>query len=51
MIKKTNLEGLVFVKNKSYKDKRGYFKELLREKKIKKKISISSNVIFKKKCN
>ena len=46
MIKKTNLEGLVFVKNKSYKDKRGYFKELLIEKKLKKKISFFSNVFF-----
>ncbi len=37
MIKKTKFEGLLEVKNKSFKDSRGYFKELLREKNINKK--------------
>ena len=34
MIKKTKFKNLIFIKNISYKDKRGYFKELLREKKL-----------------
>ena len=37
MIKKSKLKDLVIIKNTSFKDKRGYFKELLREKKLKKK--------------
>ena len=37
MIKKTKFEGLLVVQNLSFKDKRGYFKELLLEKKLKKK--------------
>ena len=37
---------LIIVNNQSYKDKRGYFKEVLIEKKNKKKISISSNVVL-----
>ena len=37
MIKKTKLKDLFIIKNKSFKDKRGYFKEILREKEIKKK--------------
>ena len=37
MKKKTKLKDLFIIKNKSFKDKRGYFKEILREKEIKKK--------------
>ena len=37
MIKKTKFEGLLVDQNLSFKDKRGYFKELLLEKKLKKK--------------
>jgi len=37
MKKKTKLKDLFVIKNKSFKDKRGYFKEILREKEIKKK--------------
>jgi len=37
MKKKTRLKGLLIVKNKTFKDKRGYFKEILREKEIEKK--------------
>ena len=37
MIKKTKLKDLFIFKNKSFIDKRGYFKEILREKEIKKK--------------
>ena len=36
MITKTNFKDLFIVKNKSFKDKRGYFKELARENKISK---------------
>ncbi|MDC0200690.1 dTDP-4-dehydrorhamnose 3,5-epimerase family protein, partial [Candidatus Pelagibacter sp.] len=38
MIIKTNFKDLFILKNKSFKDKRGYFKELIKEKKIKKKL-------------
>ena len=37
MIKKTKFKDLILVNNKSYKDSRGYFKELLLEKNLKKK--------------
>ena len=36
-ITKTNFKNLIIIKNKLYKDKRGYFKELLRENEIRKK--------------
>ena len=35
MIKKTNFKDLFLLKNHPYKDKRGYFKELVKENKIK----------------
>jgi len=38
MIVKTKFKDLFIYKNKSFKDKRGYFKELFKEKKIKKKL-------------
>tara|TARA_Y100000746_G_C15189063_1_gene320578 strand:- start:7 stop:531 length:525 start_codon:yes stop_codon:yes gene_type:complete len=38
MIIKTNFKDLFIFKNKSFKDKRGYFKELIKEKKIKKRL-------------
>ena len=37
MISKTKFKGLIIIKNKPFKDKRGYFKELFREKEINKK--------------
>ncbi len=37
MKQKTNFKGLFLIKNKSFKDKRGYFKELIRENVINKK--------------
>ena len=37
MVKKTKFKDLVVFENKSYRDNRGYFKELIKEKKIKKK--------------
>ena len=41
MIKKTKFKDLFIFKNKSFKDNRGYFKELLKENKIKKKFLFS----------
>ena len=35
MIQKTKFKDLLLIKNNSYKDKRGYFKELIRENKLK----------------
>ena len=46
MIKKTKFKDLILVNNRSFKDKRGYFKELLLEKNLKKKISFFSYVFF-----
>lgn len=37
MIKKTKFKDLILVNNRSFKDNRGYFKELLLEKNLKKK--------------
>ncbi len=37
MIKKTKFKDLIIFENKTFKDKRGYFKEILKEKQIKKK--------------
>ena len=36
-VTKTSFKDLIIIKHKSYKDKRGYFKELLRENEIRKK--------------
>ncbi len=37
MIRKTKFKDLLIIKNKSFKDQRGYFKEIIRENIIKKK--------------
>ena len=37
MIKKSKFKDLVILSNTAFKDKRGYFKELLKEKKLKKR--------------
>ena len=37
MIKKSKFKDLLIINNISFKDKRGYFKELLKEKKLKKR--------------
>ena len=37
MIKKTNFKDLFIFQNKSFKDKRGYFKEVIKEKQFNKK--------------
>ena len=34
MIKKTKIKNPIFIKNRLYKDRRGYFKELLRENEL-----------------
>ena len=36
-MKKTKFKDLFIIQNKSFKDKRGYFRELIREEKINKK--------------
>ena len=36
MIRKSKFKDLLIISNTSFKDKRGYFKELLKEKKLKK---------------
>ena len=38
MISKTKFKDLIIIKNKPFKDKRGYFKELFRKSEINKKI-------------
>jgi len=37
-MRKTKFKDLFIINNNSFKDKRGYFKEIIREKKIKKKL-------------
>ena len=37
MIKKSKFKDLIIISNSSFKDKRGYFKELLKEKKLKRR--------------
>ena len=37
MIKKTNFKNLFLIKNQAFKDPRGYFKEIIRENKLKQK--------------
>ena len=44
---KTKFKDLFIIQNKSFKDKRGYFKEIIREKKLIKDF-LSGYVIFKK---
>ncbi len=51
MINKTIFKDLILVENTAYKDSRGYFRELIREKILKKKVSFYSYVFFKKKRN
>ena len=41
MLKKTKFKDLIVIENKSFKDNRGYFKELLKENKIKKNFLFS----------
>ena len=48
MIVKTKFKDLLVFKNKSFKDKRGYFKELIKENKIKKKLPFTVMSFSKK---
>ena len=49
MIKKTRFKDLITIKNTSFKDNRGYLKELLKERELKKfPFTVMS---FSKKCN
>ena len=48
MIKKTPFKNLILFKNISYKDSRGYFKELLKEKYFKKKFPFTVMSFSKK---
>ena len=45
---KTNFKDLFIFKNKSFKDKRGYFKELLKEKLFEKKFPFTLMSFSKK---
>ena len=51
MIKKTKFKDLLLINNLSFKDKRGYFKELLKEKDLKRKFPFLVMSFSKKKCN
>ena len=48
MILKTKFKDLLVFKNKSFKDKRGYFKELIKENQIKKKLPFTVMSFSKK---
>ena len=48
MIKKTKFKDLIIIENKSFKDNRGYFKELLKENKIKKRFLFTAMSYSKK---
>ena len=48
MINKTTFKNLILVENKAYKDSRGYFKELIREKVLKKKFPFTVMSFSKK---
>ncbi len=50
MITKTKFKGLLLIQNKSHKDKRGYFKELINEKKLNKRFPFTVISFSKKKC-
>ena len=50
-MKKTKFKDLFVIQNKSFKDKRGYFKELIREEKINKKFPFLVMSFSKKKRN
>ena len=50
MIKRTNFKNLILIKNKTYKDKRGYFKELLKERDLNVRFPFKVMSFSKKKC-
>ena len=43
---KTRFKDLIIIQNKKFLDKRGFFKELIKEKLLKKKISLCGEFIF-----
>ena len=51
MIKKTKFKDLLLIKNKSYIDKRGYFKEIIRENKLNVRFPYKVMSFSKKKCD
>ena len=48
MVTKTLFKDLVIIENNAYKDKRGYFKELLKEKDLKKRFPFTVMSFSKK---
>ena len=48
---KSKFKDLFVIQNKSFKDNRGYFKELIKEKVINKKFPFLVMSFSKKKCN
>ena len=48
---KTKLKDVFVIKHKTFKDKRGYFKEIIRENKINKKFPFLVMSCSKKKCD
>ena len=48
MIIRTNIKDLIIIKNKVFKDSRGYFKELIKEREIKKKLPFTVMSFSKK---
>ena len=48
IIKSKKIKDLIFVNNKAFKDKRGYFKELLLERNLKKKFPFAVMSFSKK---
>ena len=48
MIKKTKFKDFIIFENKTFKDKRGYVKEILKEKQIKKKFPFTVMSFSKK---
>ena len=48
MIKKTRFKDLITIKNTSFKDNRGYLKELLKERELKKKFPFTVMSFSKK---
>ena len=50
MIKKTKFKDLFLIKNNTFRDQRGYFKEIIRENKLNKKFPFLVMSYSKKKC-
>jgi dTDP-4-dehydrorhamnose 3,5-epimerase len=48
---KKKIENLLILNTKTYRDKRGYFREIFKEKLIKKRFPFQVMSFSKKKCN